>query len=157
VHRDLKPSNVMLARRADGKLVPRIIDFGIAKVFEPGEGTTSGNTLTGTQRRFTPAYAAPEQLAGVRTGPWTDVHAIALLFCEIVTGKMPYGAGKNVLGAIDPERPTPKRLGVDVGAFEEVLARAMALRPTDRHRDAGELLKALRRAARTMGIATPSG
>lgn len=146
-HRDLKPSNVMLSQGANGELVPRVIDFGVAKVFEtasPG----SGETATQNQGRYTPAYAAPEQIAGTRTGPYTDVHAIGLLFHELVTGRPPF-SGDAALGNVDPERPTPARVGVDVGPFEAVIARAVALRPADRYENAAALGKALKKAART--------
>ncbi len=142
-HRDLKPSNVMLttAEPAD----PRLIDFGIAKLFEDDDAG-SGSTRTESGRSpYTPAYAAPEQVAGARTGPWTDVHALALLFVELVTGRPPYDDVDGV-GAIDPIRPTPAERGVDVGPLEPVLARALALRPSDRHKDAGELGADLARA-----------
>lgn len=146
-HRDLKPSNIMLATGPNGQLAPRIIDFGIGKFFEVGERVPSGNTVSRSRGSFTPAYASPEQLAGLRTGPWTDVHAIGLIFVELVTGKKPFGEEGPSLGAVDPKRPTPAAFGVDVGAFEPVLQKALALRPSDRYRDAGELLQALRDAA----------
>jgi serine/threonine protein kinase len=150
VHRDLKPSNVMLARAHDGELVPRVIDFGIAKLFEEETRDTSGKTLTATGGKYTPAYAAPEQLAGLRTGPWTDVHAIGLLFVELLTGRSPFGQSR--LGAIDPERPTPRTFGLDCGAFDPVIARALALRAPERYADAGALHLALREAAAAMKL-----
>jgi len=153
-HRDLKPSNVMLANAADGRVTPRVIDFGIAKLFEETDLAGSGSTRTrSAPSPFTPAYAAPEQIASARTGPWTDVHALALVFVEMVTGRPPYGDdGSQGLVAIDPTRPTPKRFGVDVGAFEPVLAAALALRPAERYRDAGQFLAALDAAAAAMGF-----
>ena len=154
VHRDIKPGNVMLARGPSGEIVPRVIDFGIAKLFENDDRTSSGQTMSRSAGKFTPAYAAPEQLAGLRTGPWTDVHAIGLLFFELVTGRSPFASGAS-LGGVDPERPTPGRCGVDVGAFEAVIARAVSLRPADRHADARELRRALHDAARAMSFSVP--
>ncbi|MGZ3456396.1 MAG: protein kinase domain-containing protein [Polyangiales bacterium] len=146
VHRDIKPANVMLARGPGGELVPRVIDFGIAKVFED-RAPDSAPTVTRSAGKVTPAYAAPEQLAGMRSGPFTDVHAIGLLFYELATGRKPFAQG-TALGNIDPDRPTPARVGVDVGAFEPVIAKAVALRPADRHPDARALARALEAAAR---------
>jgi serine/threonine protein kinase len=145
VHRDLKPSNVMVTEGPDGALNVRVIDFGVAKLFE-GKRTTSGDTRSGSAGNFTPAYAAPEQLAGLRTGPWTDVHAIGLILGELLTLRSPFSSDGKTLGAVDPERPTPARHGIDVGPLEPIIARAVALRPDDRYRDAGELRDALRRA-----------
>ncbi|MEZ4442851.1 MAG: serine/threonine-protein kinase [Polyangiaceae bacterium] len=151
VHRDLKPSNIMLERR-DGRIVPRLIDFGIAKAFEADVEAGSGQTRTGSPTSpHTPAYAAPEQVVGARTGPWTDVHALALLFVEILTGRRPYATGIDA-PAVSPERPTPAVFGVDAGAFEPVLERALALRPRDRFPNARAQLEALAEAARTMGL-----
>lgn len=154
VHRDLKPGNVMIVP-VDGRLgLPRVIDFGIAKLVAPDETASGGATVTASApSAFTPAYAAPEQVVQARTGPWTDVHALALIFVEMVTGASPYGAkGNDRLRAVDPERPTPGRAGVDVGAFEPVIARALSLRPRERFSDAGELLAACGKAAREMGL-----
>ncbi len=159
VHRDLKPNNVMLQPNDEGELSPRVIDFGIAKWFDGEDLPGAGGTLTRTgHTAFTPAYAAPEQIASARTGPWTDVHALGLLFTEMVTGRLPYGDDDSAgLVAIDPQRPTPGRLGVDVGPFETVIERALALRPNERFADAGELLVALRAAAHTAGVGQELG
>lgn len=149
-HRDLKPSNVMLARGPRGELVPRIIDFGIAKLLEApvlGDGSLAP---TVSPTRYTPAYAAPEQVAKVQTGPWTDVHAVGLLFVALVTGKMPYGSAG--FGPLDPRRPTPASHGVDVGTFEAVIARALSLDPRHQQRDARELLTELCAAARELTV-----
>lgn len=144
-HRDLKPSNVMLVK---GRA--RVLDFGIAKTFEPHEeeeGPPSGHTTTESSRRvFTAAAAAPEQLAGTRTGPWTDVHAIALLFTELLTDAPPYPAGDatdHIRAVFDASRPTPGKAGVDVGEWEPILARALSLKPNDRHTDANAFLAAI--------------
>lgn len=153
VHRDLKPSNVMVVPRAGSSLgVPRVIDFGIAKVVSPDEEPGSGSTETASSDSpFTAAYAAPEQIARSRTGPWTDVHALGLLFVELVTGERPYGDGPDVrLEAVDPDRPTPARRGIDAGPLEAVIARAVSLRPRDRFASAAELLAAAREAARDL-------
>jgi hypothetical protein len=158
VHRDLKPSNVMFEEVAPGNVVPRVIDFGIAKLVMPEEHAGDGETLTvSSSRMFTPAYAAPEQVAGAKTGPWTDVHALGLILSEMLVGRRVYEGADARMGAIDPDRPTPRKMGVDVGPLEPVLARALALRPGDRFRDARELASALDHAWRLLlGGAAPA-
>ncbi len=142
VHRDLKPSNVMFEGAA-GAVIPRVIDFGIAKLVMPEETAGNGETMTvSSSRMFTPAYAAPEQVAGAKTGPWTDVHALGLMIVHALVGRPPYGS-ESRMAAIDPERPTPKTFGVDAGPLEPILSRALALKPADRFRDARELAQAL--------------
>jgi serine/threonine-protein kinase len=82
VHRDLKPSNVLVDSRGE----PRVLDFGIAKLIEE----SGEQTLTGTGARvLSPAYAAPEQILGEPIGTPTDVYALALMLCELLTGRLP--------------------------------------------------------------------
>jgi serine/threonine-protein kinase len=149
VHRDIKPSNIMVTETAHGSAL-RVLDFGIAKIMVDDQSPATGNTRTESAPAFSPAYAAPEQVAFSRTGPWTDVHALGLILTELMTDEAPFSDP-------DPEahlfeqvmarrRPTPASKGRDVGPFEPILAKALALSPRDRHRGAGELLAALEEA-----------
>jgi len=152
-HRDLKPSNVMLCKGASGQLVPRIIDFGIAKAFDLGDAPGTGDTRTRSAAIFTPAYASPEQAVGARTGPWTDVHALGLMMVEMLTGEPPYGRGGGMsIALIDPARPSPASRGVDVGALEQVIGRALSIRAQDRYADARELRRAIHGAADSVAL-----
>ena len=149
-HRDLKPSNLMVCASPTGPTT-RVLDFGLAKLMEDGEAAGSG--LTETRRAtpaFTPGYAAPEQISRARTGPWTDVHALALMLTEVICDRGAYPEGDitdTTAAAFDVQRPTPGRWGVDVGAWEPLIARALALRPSERFAHAGEFLHALERAS----------
>jgi tetratricopeptide (TPR) repeat protein/tRNA A-37 threonylcarbamoyl transferase component Bud32 len=97
VHRDLKPSNVLVEESGE----PRVLDFGIAKLIEDsGEETVTGTAL----RVMSPAYAAPEQILGEAIGTATDVYALGLLLCELLTGRL---AHSRVAA-------TPHRLAQDV-------------------------------------------
>ena len=143
VHRDLKPANVMLVP-VGPTFVARVIDFGIAKAMSPDAAVGSGDTMTTTvARAFTPAYAAPEQVVGLRTGPWTDVHALALMLVELLVGRPAYAPNEERFAIISPTRPTPKTFDVDVGPWEAVLAKSLALQPNDRVPNASSLLAAL--------------
>ncbi len=161
-HRDVKPANLMLVRARRGDAPLRVIDFGIAKVAPDDEGVTSGSTATRSEvAAFSPHYAAPEQMARTRTGPWTDVHALALVLTELVTGSRAFRAddGASLLQQIvSPTRPTPGLRGVDVGPWEAVLERALAIRPAERPSDAAALFRALDAtvdAATTAWLASP--
>ncbi|MEP6882105.1 MAG: serine/threonine-protein kinase, partial [Dokdonella sp.] len=82
VHRDLKPSNVLVDNQGE----PRVLDFGIAKLIEEsGEQTATGTGM----RVLSPAYAAPEQILGEVISTATDVYALGLMLCELLTGQLP--------------------------------------------------------------------
>jgi serine/threonine-protein kinase len=156
VHRDVKPANIMVSDGGHG-LTVRVVDFGIAKMMQGEEPAGTGRTRTGSLPAFSPAYAAPEQVTFSRTGPWTDVHALGLIFTELVTGKPPFpdpdaSVHEQVMASV---RPTPASRGVGAGPLEAVVARAVALAPGDRWKNAGELLEALDRAAGGAPAARP--
>ncbi|MFF2410466.1 serine/threonine-protein kinase [Streptomyces sp. NPDC058092] len=88
VHRDLKPSNVLLAE--DG---PRLIDFGISAL-----GGASNLTATGAVVG-TPGYMSPEEVRGLKSGPPSDVFALACTLMYAATGTAPF-EGTNLVGVI---------------------------------------------------------
>ncbi|HXT99407.1 MAG TPA: serine/threonine-protein kinase, partial [Polyangia bacterium] len=150
VHRDIKPANIMVTQTAHGPSL-RVLDFGIAKIMADDKPPTTGNTRTESAPAFSPAYAAPEQVAFSRTGPWTDVHALGLILTELMTDEPPFATGNPDLHLFEQvmakDRPTPASKQRDVGMFEAIIAKALSHSPRDRWKDAGELLKALDDAA----------
>ncbi len=81
VHRDLKPSNIMV----DGDGEVKLLDFGIAKMLEPGPSDDAPLTQTGAYL-LTPEYASPEQVSGEPIGTSSDVYAIGLVAYRLLTG-----------------------------------------------------------------------
>lgn len=75
IHRDLKPANVMITPEGGIKL----LDFGVAKLLEPGTDVEDAST-----RVFTPGYASPEQLAGRSIGTATDVYSLGRMLAELL-------------------------------------------------------------------------
>jgi serine/threonine protein kinase/tetratricopeptide (TPR) repeat protein len=110
LHRDLKPGNVIV--QPDG--VPKLLDFGVAKIVDDAAATAAGDLRT-VAVPFTPEYASPEQLEGRPATTATDLYALGVLLYELLTGAHPFGAGEStpvdLLRAIrdtDPDRPSAR-------------------------------------------------
>jgi serine/threonine protein kinase/tetratricopeptide (TPR) repeat protein len=100
VHRDLKPSNILVD--ATGRA--RLLDFGIAKLLTNGAAPDQRAATVLTRaggRLLTPRYAAPEQLTGAPVSTATDVYALGVLLCELLTGALPYRLATETLSALE--------------------------------------------------------
>lgn len=90
VHRDLKPDNIMIAKKDDKDWV-KVLDFGIAKLAIDDKH----NDLTQTGMVIgTPLYMSPEQLAGEKLDPRSDIYSFAIITYQLLTGKLPF-SGDN--------------------------------------------------------------
>ncbi|WP_182875074.1 serine/threonine-protein kinase [Microbispora sp. H10670] len=141
VHRDFKPGNVIL-----GPEGPVVIDFGIA--------SAADHTVTGGGMAGTPAFIAPEQLAGQRPGPASDVFSWAVTIAYAATGRLPF-AGPTVpaiLMAISAREPDLSGVPADLRPLlEACLAKDPAARPA-----ASALLRALTGDDAATGATAPA-
>jgi eukaryotic-like serine/threonine-protein kinase len=132
IHRDIKPDNIMLARIDGGRIQPKLVDFGIAKLSfgDPG-GVTTGALVIGT-----PGYMSPEQAGGGEiVDHRTDIWSLCALLYEMVSGDTPFPS-VNTLEALCAviRDPVPSLLGdrVKDEALWAILERGLRKDPKER-------------------------
>jgi serine/threonine protein kinase len=144
VHRDFKPANIFLSVTSRGHVVPKLLDFGVAKVLDENAGTaTTTGIVVGT-----PAYMAPEQAAGNgEIGPWTDLWAVGAVVYQCLVGELPFMAPTPSLMLVDVMTKTAPKLGSrrpDLApAVCAVVDRALTKDPKARFQTAAEMAEAL--------------
>jgi serine/threonine protein kinase/Tfp pilus assembly protein PilF len=106
IHRDLKPSNILV--KDDRK--PKLLDFGIAKVFDSDLMATEINPTSTAMRAMTPEYASPEQISGEQVTVASDIYSLGVILYELLTGHRPYKLrriiAEEVARVIREEMPT---------------------------------------------------
>jgi serine/threonine-protein kinase len=147
IHRDLKPDNVFLARRARGRELVKVLDFGLAKLASDsalGPSITRDGTVFGT-----PEYMAPEQAEGEKLDGRTDVYALGVILYQLLTGEVPFRTQsfvalltKQVTEAPLAPRERAPDAGIPLG-LEAIVLRCLAKKRNDRYSTAQELADAL--------------
>jgi serine/threonine protein kinase len=148
LHRDVKPENILLS---EGHAF--VADFGVAKAVS----SAGGATLTRTGFAMgTPGYMSPEQAAGVREiDARTDVYGLACVAYELLIGETPglwaTETASRLGRFVDASPEHRARLDELPGRVEQVLARALAMRPADRFATPLEFVNALAAASESQG------
>jgi serine/threonine protein kinase len=148
VHRDLKPSNLFLAKRKDGSVVVKVLDFGISKAQGSSALAASPSALTSTKAMLgSPLYMSPEQLRSSKSVDHrADIWAIGVILYELMTGHLPF-MGDNLgelFAAILETDPAPLRQYAEVHPqLEEIVFRCLQRKPDQRFSSANELADAL--------------
>ncbi|MFN9797631.1 MAG: protein kinase domain-containing protein [Gemmatimonas sp.] len=157
VHRDIKPENIMLSgRRAV------VLDFGVAKAVSASTGTVAAG-MTGLGMAIgTPAYMAPEQIAGeTNSDGRLDLYAAGLVMYEMLTGRGPFEAttASELMAAHIAKVPAPLgtlRAGLP-SSLEQLVMQCLEKSPAARPRSVADVLQALdAMSAEISGARTPS-
>ena len=153
VHRDVKPANVLLGGE-DGSGHVYLSDFGLT--LDPSADTR----VTDSGEWFgTVDFMAPEQFEGDRPDARTDVYALGCVLHAALTGEPPFHRASvpgTILAHLNDPPPRPSATAGVPKAFDEVVARALAKRPSDRYQSAGELARAALAAAGPSAVEPPA-
>jgi serine/threonine protein kinase len=141
IHRDIKPSNILLT----SNLVPKITDWGLAKI-----GAKSSTATT--TKALTLLYSAPEQIDEEeygKTDKRTDIYQLGVLFYELLTGRLPYEGTSPTqisLKIVNPDKKPlpPSKINPSLSIFDGLFEKLLAKRKEDRFQSIDEFLEALK-------------
>ncbi|HVJ93046.1 MAG TPA: serine/threonine-protein kinase, partial [Labilithrix sp.] len=140
IHRDVKPGNIFFAVEPDGHVIPKILDFGIAKLPASGSSLTVDGHVLGT-----PYYMSPEQIRGQANNDGrSDMFSLAIVLYEMLTGERVFRreVAASSLAAVLEHQVEPHP-GIDPELWV-ALSRALSKKPSERFASCAEFALALR-------------
>ena len=144
IHRDLKPDNILIAQTKSGREVAKVVDFGIAKAMQEGEGeslTRTGHVIG------TPEFMSPEQLLGDPIDARSDLYALGCILHLMLTASPPLFAQTReqmIKRRLSEDAPTVQDLDPALpDSIVHIVTRLLARAPTDRYSSAVEVKSAL--------------
>ena len=149
VHRDLTPRNILVVRGQQGRLHPKVTDFGIAKVSQDTPDQkyrTRTGALLGTR-----PYMSPEQIRGAtEVDARTDIFALGAILYEVVTGRVAFDADNDfelMKRITEGTYPPPEQVLPELPeGLRQCIRQALAVDPAERFQDCGAFRAALERA-----------
>jgi serine/threonine-protein kinase len=150
VHRDIKPANLFLAHQPDGRVVVKVLDFGIAKL--PSKFLQGADALSATttgRLLGSPLFMSPEQIRGLKTlDHRTDIWSIGAVLYQALAGRPPFAECETVgqLMVAICSQPPPPLAEVAPWLRAEAVAivdRALRSNPEERYATASEMLSAI--------------
>jgi serine/threonine protein kinase len=150
IHGDIKSENILLTRTPEGRRVPKLLDFGLARATVHSEG----GTIEGT-----PEYLAPERIYGGAASKVSDIYALGLLFYEVLVGGLPFRGTIEQVFHMQIEKPVPRVSAQLEGSMDErvddIISRSTAKDPGTRHPDVSSFMYELRTLMNMLGMPLP--
>jgi serine/threonine protein kinase len=149
-HRDLKPSNILVSPspHAGGEPVPRLLDFGIAKILKDEDYDETGAITSLGLGPMTLDYASPEQIRGEAITTVSDVYSLGVVLYEVLTGCLPYEVDRYSAGWViseqTPKRPSAIRSGIS-REVDAIVLKAMEKDPARRYQSVASLAEDIER------------
>lgn len=149
IHGDIKSENIFLVKGAASRRVVKLLDFGLSRP----DRATAGGHVDGT-----PEYLAPERIHGGPATVASDIYALGVVMFELLTARLPFTGTVDEVFALQlgDTIPAPSSL-VDEALDEradEIVAKATAKNPTDRHADVAAFMYELRTLMNMLGMET---
>jgi serine/threonine protein kinase len=152
-HRDLKPENIFVATQKDGTIIPKLLDFGVAKL--SGDENVKHKTATG-MAVGTPLYMSPEQCRGKKVDHRADIYSFGVVIFETLCGRVPFD-GDSAVEVLYKHMSEPPPSVADMASelpvgLDVPMHRMLAKHPDARPESASLALEYLLEAGRDAGM-----